>query len=165
MATTVVERRERPIVPAGVPAKKCPGPFCQDQLRPLTEFYFHKSGRDAGRPRTYCKECDAYTSRPYQRAWRKRNPEECRERNIQRRRGKSKHWKYYGHVPFVRVEFALKSLCNLLGRTKTAELIGVTYQCVWKWSTNPPEMMRKEYAARILQTLWEVRNGNGLKET
>ena len=159
------QRRDRPPVPAGVPFKKCPGPFCQGQERSLAEFYLHKTGRDAGKPRTYCKECDAHKGRPHQRAWRKRNPEECKERNIRRRKGRSRHWKYYGHVPFSRIQFAFSQLCHLVGPTQTAKLIGVTYQCVWKWQTKPPKTMRKEYAARILQTLWEVRNGSGSSET
>ena len=162
MATQALpQRKKRPSVPVGMPAKRCPGPFCQGQLRPLTEFYFCKSGRDAGKPRGYCKECDARKGRPYKRAWRHRNPDECKERNIRRRRGKSKDWRYYGYVPFARIEFAFKNLHDLLGPTETAKLIGVTYHCVWRWRTNPPEKMRKEYAARILQVLLEVRRENG----
>lgn len=39
------------------------------QVKPLSEFYFHKSGRKAGKPWGFCKECDQARGRKYREAY------------------------------------------------------------------------------------------------
>lgn len=157
------QRKERPLVPPGVPSKKCRGPFCKGQLRPLSEFHFHKRGRNIGKPRSYCKECYSLKTRQYRQEWDARNPkyysDYARERNIKNR--KHKDWEHYGLVPYSKVSFALEELCKKLGPSATARMLGVSRSTVYNWRGHQFPQIRKEYAARILQSLWEVRNGNG----
>ncbi len=152
------QRKDRPPVSPNVPSKKCPGPFCEDQPRPLSEF--HKS-------RGCCEECYSFKARKWRQAWKVRNPkyysEHDRERNIKNR--KHKDWKYYGLVPYSNVSFALEELCKKLGPKVTARLIGVSRTTVYGWRKHQFAQVRKEHAARILQSLWEVRNGNGSSKT
>ena len=142
--------RAKLAIPPSVPTKRCPGPLCQGKPVPVTEFQF-RSGERKKERRAYCRACDAVKSRPYKKAY-------------DFRRRKHRDWRYSGYVPFSRVKFALEELCVLFGSVATAKLIGVSHDCVSRWRTDPPRNMRKEYAARILQTCLEVRNGNGFHE-
>ncbi len=161
------QRKERPPVPPDVPSKKCPGPFCEGQPRPLSEFHFYKQGRDTGKSRGCCEECYSFKARKWRQSWEIRNPkyhsEHDRERNIKNR--KHKDWKYYGLVPYSNVSFALEALCKKLGPKATARLVGVGRSTVYMWRGHQFAQIRKEHAARILQSLWEVRNGNGFNKT
>lgn len=160
------QRKERPPVPPGVPSKKCRGPFCKGQFRPLSEFHFHKQGKDIGKPRSYCKECYSFKTRQYRQEWDARNPkyysDYARARNIKNR--KHKDWEHYGLVSYFKVSFALEELCKRLGPSATARMLGVSRSTVYNWRGHQFPQIRKEYAARILQSLWEVRNGNGSME-
>ncbi len=152
--------KDRPLVPPGTRAKACWGPFCRRQLRPLSEFHLQKGGKSAGRPRTYCKECDSFKARKYRREWKLRNPgfyeEYYRERNIRNR--KHQEWQHYGLVPYAKVGFAVEALCRLFGPTRAATRIGVRYGTLHKWRKNTFASIRKEHAARILRAFKEARD-------
>lgn len=156
------QRKKRLPVPSDVPSKKCQGPLCQGQPRPLSEFHLNKQGRNTDKPRGYCRECRSFGARKSRQSWKVRNSEYCsgydRERNIRNR--KHKDWKYYGLVPYSSVSFALEELCEKLGPKATAHLIRVSRTTVYEWRKHRSAEIRKEHAARILQALWEVRNGN-----
>lgn len=163
-----IQPKRRPPVPPGVPAKKCPGPLCQGQPRPLSEFYFRKRGKGVGRPRSWCKECEIFKSQNDRRRLRQYAPgryEEALRRRRLRERQQHKDWQYDGLVPYPKVGFATEELCREFGPKKVASLLGVSRSALWYWRTQRVEQIRKEYAARILQLLWEVRNGNSSKKT
>ena len=158
------KRKKRPPVPPGVPVQKCPGPFCQGQERPRTTevWYFYKGGRDAGEPLSYCKKCSNFTARKRRREWNKRNPDYYRQYHRERRILKLAHqdWRYYGYVPYSKVEFAVEELCRILGPTKTAQRIGIHRSSLLMWRRHDVKNIYKERAARVLQALLEVRQEN-----
>ena len=160
--------KKRPPVPEGIPARKCPGPFCQGQRLPLAEefFSFCKKGKRVGKPRGYCRECDAFKNRKHRQDWELRNPQryrQYRERlNLRNPRLKNKEWQYHGLVPLEKVDFAVEELCRTLGPVELARRIGVGRSTLFRWRNHEIIHVRKEHAARLLNALWEVRNGNNL---
>ena len=153
-------KRQRPPIPANVPAKKCPGPLCQGQERPLTEFYFRKSGRDVGKPLSYCKECGNFTARERRRKWNERNPNYYRQYDQEKRilKPANQDWQHYGYVPYSKVEFAVEEICRILGPTKAAQRIGIRRSCLLMWRRRDVRKIYKERAARVFRALLEVRN-------
>lgn len=138
--------------PSGKREKLCTGPKHPSggAWLPLDQFYFHKTGRDKGKPRSYCKSCNYSKCRPYQQKAKE-------HRYVERARKEG--WRYHGYVPFAKVEFAVKTLYRILrSYRKVARATGVAYYSAWRWVNTPPERIKKEYAARLLQALMEVRN-------
>lgn len=157
------QRKERPPVPPGVPAKTCRGVFCQGQIRPLLEFGLYNAGGGKKKLQSRCTECDAFESQKRWKKWELQNPKAHEVYN--RRMRKHQEWEHYGYVPYFRVEFAVEELCSRFGPKKAARLIGVSYRALWTWRTGRSKQVFKENAARILQALSEVRNGNGFHKT
>lgn len=139
------------------PRKRCLGLFCQGQARPLSKFNINKSGRDEGKPRTYCVECDLIQSRRYQERWKLRNRDfyekYYRERNIKRRKN---DWQHYGLVPYGEVRAAVEELCSRLSFKRVALRIGVATQTVWRWRKGLAESIHLEYAVRIQEEYSKV---------
>lgn len=127
--------------------KKCPGPLCKGKQRPLKKFYVYKSSRRAGRVYPYCKKCSATRGIPYRETYK-------------RKHRKHQEWVHFGNTPIKEVISDLEYLCSKLGPSKTAELIGISYNSVWKWRKGLHTVMRKEYAMKVRQIAEEVRNGN-----
>lgn len=163
------KRQKRPSVPEGVPAKKCPGRLCKGQFLPLSsEFWnFHKTGKEAGKPRRYCRKCDSFQAGQYRKKRRARDPEGYRKlrQAEQIRKRKHKDWQYCGLVPASRVMFAVDELCRVFGPGEAARRIGIHQATIFEWRRRKFSRMQQEYAARVLLALQEARNGNSFQKT
>lgn len=158
------KRKQRSPVPDDIPSKRCPGALCQGQRLPLSpEFWsFYRSGNQAGQPRGYCRECDSFKTGQYRKERRLRDPEGYRKSRqaSEIRKRKHREWQHCGLVPVAKVWFAIDELCRILGTEGVAQRVGVHRATVFEWRSRRFSTVRKEHAARILQALWEVRNGN-----
>lgn len=60
-------------------------------------------------------------------------------------------------VPFRRFSWMIEELVARLGQAEAARRIGIRSSTMWEWRHNPPKMMHRKSARKILLALHEVR--------
>ena len=111
--------------------KKCNCEVHQGAYIPLTEFWFFKSGRMAGKPMSRCKD--------------------SLQRYQGREPGKS------GYVPLSRLKFVFKELEGRIGRMETCRRAGISINFWSRMDRGETRSIQKGTAIKLIDVLRECR--------
>ena len=116
--------------------KRCNGPLHKGVYAPLDEFWYHKSGKRAGKPFSMCKSCISVV----------------KGRNYKR-----------GMVPWERVKFVFDELSFRLGKMEALRRVGVSSNYITRRDKEGLKTVRLEIAARAMQELKKCRESNEVR--
>jgi hypothetical protein len=110
--------------------KRCNGPLHKGKYVPLSEFWYHKSGKRKGKPFSQCIDCENFN-----------------------KFGDTAH----GLVDYASVKFIFDELVYRIGKTETTRRIGVSANFFYRRQRDSHIRIRKATVARAMIELKKCR--------